>query len=150
MSSSKLVIYQSKDFDINAPLVLFSQHLLQSFKTKSVSVMNDLVGKGYHLCVVADRNVYKNIETKKVNFTLQYREKMKKTLMALNVPVKFALLDEFAGVKFAIDTDDFDRIDYKGPKETITVTTPEGLIKKRTVPKYVRNDFIVNYFKKNL
>ncbi|AIZ48581.1 asb023 [Agrotis segetum nucleopolyhedrovirus B] len=138
------IVYQTPDFDAAAKLILFSQHLLQeedAIKTKAVLI--DLASKGYHLCVVADRTV---IMKKKFDLTTHYRERMKKTLMQLGCPVKFAHLEQFDGMRFAIDTDDFDRIDYDGPKETILL----GNQKKRTAPKYVRNDFIRDYYRRLL
>jgi hypothetical protein len=115
MSNTK-VLYQSPGFNATAPLVLFSQHLLQNDETKSKAVLNDLATKGYYLCVVADRNVIEN----KRNRTQYYCDLMKKTLVALGHPVKFAHLEQFDDMAFAIDTDQFDRIDYDGPIEIIT------------------------------
>nr|WNA17400.1 hypothetical protein [Alphabaculovirus mabrassicae] len=128
------VLYQSSNFDSSsARLVLLSQHLLQdNDKHKVKAVLDDLVKSGHHLCVVADRNV-------KGGHTDHYRHQMKKFLKTSSYPVKFASYDEYNGMKFAIDTDDMDRIDYEGPTERILNTNKIG-------PMYIRNDYIIDYY----
>lgn len=128
------VVYQSPDFSTDAPLVLFSQHLLQDDDHKTSAVLADLANDGYHFCVVADRNVFRG----KSNYTEVHRERMKQTLIKLQVPVKFAHLEQFNGFKFTIDTDDFDRVDTNGPLE---MTSSDLLL-----PTYVLNTFIVDYY----
>ncbi|QEI03424.1 hypothetical protein [Spodoptera cosmioides nucleopolyhedrovirus] len=147
MSQPAKVIYLSEKFDENAPLVMFSQRLIQDNENEAKYVLRDLASKGYSLCVVADRreiitkiHPVSNIKIK-IDVSNKYIAKMKKTLTKWNYPVKFAKYDEFKGYKYDIDTDDWDRIDYDGPYEE----TLKDLGKK--VPKYIRNDFIVNYYK---
>ncbi|CDG72927.1 Unknown (Phop36) [Spodoptera exigua multiple nucleopolyhedrovirus] len=142
------IIYLSEKFDENAKLVLFSQRLIQDNEQESNRVLCDLASKGYSLCVVADRReiIIKThpVTNKKIKIDVsdKYITKMKKTLIKWNHPVKFAKFDEFKGYKYDIDTDDWDRIDYSGPYEE----TIKG--SGKMVPKYVRNDYIVNYYKK--
>ncbi|ACI28728.1 agip26 [Agrotis ipsilon multiple nucleopolyhedrovirus] len=138
------IIYQSPNFDETADLILFSQRLLQEEEDEinTKAVFADLVSKGYHLCVVADRTV---VVKKKFDLSAHYRQLMKETLVQLGHPVKFAHLEQFDKMRFAIDTDDYDRIDYEGPKETILLGK-----RKRTAPKYIRNDYISDYYKRLL
>nr|QEE79912.1 Maco-A 25 [Mamestra configurata nucleopolyhedrovirus A]QNH90499.1 maco-A 25 [Mamestra configurata nucleopolyhedrovirus A]UVZ34859.1 hypothetical protein [Melanchra picta nucleopolyhedrovirus] len=128
------VLYQSCNFDASSSLlVLLSQHLLQdNDKHKVKAVLDDLVKRGHHLCVVADRNV-------EGGYTDHYRHQMKKFLMKSTYPVKFARYDEYKGVKFAVDTDDMDRIDVEGPTERILNTNKTG-------PMYITNDYISDYY----
>lgn len=141
------VIYLSEKFDKNASLVLFSQRLIQDNEFESKYVLRDLVSRGYSLCVIADRReVIIKVDPDtgdkiKIDLSDEYIAKMKKTLIKWNYPVKFAKYDEFKGYKYDIDTDDWDRIDYDGPYEE----TMKGSGKR--APKYIRNDFIVNYYK---
>ncbi|QNV47779.1 hypothetical protein [Alphabaculovirus altersperidaniae] len=147
------LIYQSPDFNRNKPLILLSQYLLKDNEQKAKVVLADLVAKGYNLCVTAD---YRKVITKidpitgekiKVDISEKYRRKMKKTLIKWKYPVRFGHLDEFAGYKFDIDTDDWDRIDVDGLWKKIKMMKNGKMITKK-VPVYICNDYIFNYYKK--
>ncbi|AJK91750.1 ORF089 [Spodoptera frugiperda granulovirus] len=149
---SKVVYYQANNFKINDKLILLSQHLMQDDETKTKMVMDDLVNNGYSLCVVADRKVEEEMIDRvtkkkyKIDKTNQYRQKMRRSLIRWGYPVKFASIDHFKGLSFDVDTDEYDRIDYKGPVEDVLVTLHDGRQSVKKLPEFICNDYIRNYY----
>ncbi len=131
-----VVYFKDQRFDSKALLVFLGQRLVQKNIKQSKVVLENMAKQGYSFCVLADRTVYRN----KVDISQKYRDMLIADLKGL--PMLFAEGDAFAGMKYTIDTDLFDRIDYEGEYEDIVVRGG----KKRRVPKYIINSYIFDAY----
>lgn len=132
------VYFKDPSFDGGRPLVYIGQRLAQDNVKHSKVVLQNMADQGYSFCIVADRREYRN----RVDISQEFRDMLIKDLRGL--PVMFAEDGAFAGMKYAIDTDSFDRIDYEGEYEEITVRGGE----KQRVPKHIINSYITDAYNK--
>ncbi|ACH69482.1 hypothetical protein D1Q00_gp122 [Trichoplusia ni granulovirus LBIV-12] len=130
------IYFKDPSFDCKGELVYIGQRLLQDNIQQSKTVLQSMARQGYSFCVVADRTEYRD----KVDISYEFRNMLVADLKGL--PVLFAEDGAFAGLKYAIDTDLFDRIDYQGEYEDVVIRGG----KKQRVPKYIINSYIFDAY----
>lgn len=131
-----VVYFKDPSFNCKRQLVYIGQRLLQNNIRQSKAVLQNMARQGYNFCVVADRTEYRD----KVDISHEFRNMLVADLKGL--PVLFAEDGAFAGMKYAIDTDLFDRINYDGEYEDVVIRGGE----KQRVPKYIINSYIFDAY----